>query len=99
VIVARSEKPLEDSARKKIALFCDVPLEAVVSAPDAKSIYQVPIFLEEQGLTDYLLKRMNINLKPDGLGDWKKFLNRVMNPKHEVKIMLVGSTWTSGIHT
>jgi len=90
VIVARSEKPLEDSARKKIALFCDVPLEAVVSAPDAKSIYQVPIFLEEQGLTDYLLKRMNINLKPDGLGDWKKFLNRVMNPKHEVKIMLVG---------
>ena len=90
VIVARSEKPLDDSARKKIALFCDVPLEAVVSAPDAKSIYQVPIFLEEQGLTDYLLKKMNIRLKPDGLTDWKKFLAKVMNPKHEVKILLVG---------
>ena len=90
VIVARSEKPLEDSARKKIALFCDVPLEAVVSAPDAKSIYQVPIFLEEQGLTDYLLKRMRLDLKPDGLTDWKKFLSKVMNPKHEVKILLVG---------
>lgn len=90
VIVARSEKPLEDGARKKIALFCDVPLEAVISAPDAKSIYQVPIFLEEQGLTDYLLKRMNLSLKPDGLEDWKRFLGKVMNPKHEVKIMLVG---------
>jgi len=90
VIVARSEKPLEDSARKKIALFCDVPLEAVVSAPDAKSIYQVPIFLEEQGLTDYLLKKMNLHLKPNGLTDWKKFLAKVMNPKHEVKILLVG---------
>ena len=90
VIVARSEKPLEDGARKKIALFCDVPLEAVVSAPDAKSIYQVPIFLEEQGLTDYLLKKMNLSLKPDGLADWKKFLSRVMNPKQEVTILLVG---------
>ncbi|HJX04711.1 MAG TPA: CTP synthase (glutamine hydrolyzing) [Thermoplasmata archaeon] len=90
VIVARSEKPLDDSARKKIALFCDVPLEAVVSAPDAKSIYQVPIFLEEQGLTDYLLARMNLKLKADGLSEWKKFLAKVMNPKHEVKILLVG---------
>ncbi|MBU1159121.1 MAG: CTP synthase (glutamine hydrolyzing) [Candidatus Thermoplasmatota archaeon] len=90
VIVARCERPLEDSARKKIALFCDVPLEAVVSAPDAKSIYQVPIFLDEQGLPDYLMKRMNINVPKDGLKEWKKFLNKVMNPKHEVKIALVG---------
>jgi len=90
VIVARCEKPLDDGARKKIALFCDVPLEAVISAPDAKSIYQVPIFLEEQGLTDYLLDKMKVKVKPDGLGDWKKFLAKVMNPKHEVQILLVG---------
>ena len=90
VIVARCEKPLEDSARKKIGLFCDVPLEAVISAPDAKSIYQVPIFLEEQGLTNYLLKKMNLNQPPDGLQDWKRFLSKVMSPKHEVKILLVG---------
>ncbi|MEM2892237.1 MAG: CTP synthase (glutamine hydrolyzing) [Thermoplasmata archaeon] len=90
VIVARSERPLDDAARRKIALFCDVPLEAVVSAPDAKSIYQVPIFLEEQGLTDYLLRRMGLQLKPDGLAEWKRFLAKVMNPKHEVSILLVG---------
>jgi len=90
VIVARCEKPLEEGAKRKIALFCDVPLQAVVSAPDAKSIYQVPIFLEEQGLTDYLLNKMGIQSKPDGLDTWKKFLNKVMNPKHEVKILLVG---------
>lgn len=90
VIVARCEKPLEEGARKKIALFCDVPVEAVISAPDAKSIYQVPIFLEEQGLTDYLLRRMRLELKKDGLRDWNRFLTKVMNPKHEVKILLVG---------
>ena len=90
VIVARCERPLEDGARRKIALFCDVPLEAVISAPDAKSIYQVPIFLEEQGLTDYLLRKMNLKHQPDGLADWRKYLSKVMNPKHEVKILLVG---------
>jgi CTP synthase len=90
VIVARSEKPLDDGARRKIALFCDVPLNAVISAPDAKSIYQVPLFLEEQGLTDYLLKRMMIDVPQDGLENWKKFLDKVMNPKKEVKILLVG---------
>jgi CTP synthase len=90
VIVARCERPLEDAARRKIALFCDVSLEAVISAPDAKSIYQVPIFLEEQGLTEYLLKRMNIKVQQDGLTEWKKFLNKVMNPKLEVRILLVG---------
>jgi CTP synthase len=88
--VARCEKPLEEGAKRKIALFCDVPLQAVISAPDAKSIYQVPIFLEDQGLTDYLLGRMNIKTKPDGLAEWKKFLSRVMSPKHEVKMLLVG---------
>ncbi len=90
VIVARCEKPLDDGARRKIALFCDVPLEAVISAPDAKSIYQVPIFLEEQGLTDYLLGKMNLKHQPDGLASWRKYLSKVMNPKHEVKILLVG---------
>ncbi len=90
VIVARCERPLDDGARRKIALFCDVPLEAVVSAPDAKSIYQVPIFLEEQGLTDYLLSRMGIQRPKNGLTEWKGFLDKVMMPKHEVKILLVG---------
>ena len=90
VIVARSERPLEDSARRKIALFCDVPLNAVISAPDAKSIYQVPLFLEEQGLTNYLLDKMKLDVPENGLADWKKFLDKVMNPKKEAKILLVG---------
>ncbi|MGD9962803.1 MAG: glutamine hydrolyzing CTP synthase [Thermoplasmata archaeon] len=90
VIVARCERPLDDSARRKIALFCDVPLEAVISAPNAKSIYQVPIFLEEQGLTDYLLARMGIDKPKNGLKEWRGFLDKVMKPQHSVKILLVG---------
>lgn len=90
VIVARCERPLDDGARKKIALFCDVPLEAVISAPDAKSIYQVPIFLEEQGLTDYLVSRTGLDAPRNGLADWRTFLDKVMKPRHEVRILLVG---------
>jgi CTP synthase len=90
VIVARCERPLDESAKHKIALFCDVPLEAVISAPDAKSIYQVPIFLEEQGLTDYLLKSMGLDLKGNGLTQWRAFLDRVVKPGNEVKIAVVG---------
>jgi len=90
VIVARCERPLDESAKHKIALFCDVPLEAVISAPDAKSIYQVPIFLEEQGLTDYLLRSMGLDLSGDGLQQWRGFLDRVVKPGNEVKIAVVG---------
>jgi len=90
VIVARCERPLDESAKHKIALFCDVPLEAVISAPDAKSIYQVPIFLEEQGLTDYLLKMMGLDVQGDGLTQWRAFLERVVKPGNEVKIAVVG---------
>jgi CTP synthase len=90
-IVARGERPLEYEIKKKISLFCDVPLEAVISAPDTASIYQVPLLFEEQGLTDYLLKRLGIESKEKDMRKWKLFLDRLMNPKKEVDIAVVGN--------
>ncbi|MGE4275442.1 MAG: glutamine hydrolyzing CTP synthase [Candidatus Methanomethylophilaceae archaeon] len=92
IIVGRSPVPLEDGIRKKISLFCDVPPEAVISAPDAKSIYQVPITLEEQGVAEYIIKRMRLThlAKKLDLKDWNEFLSRVVNHSHEVTIALVG---------
>ncbi len=69
-IIARGERPLLDSIKEKIALFCDVPVEGVISAPDAISIYQVPIILEEQGLTDLIVDHFNIGSKGEDLTCW-----------------------------
>lgn len=73
-------------------MFCDVDEKAVISAPDARSIYEVPLTLEKQGVADYIIDKMKLvplttkrNMK-----DWEKFLNNVLEPKKEICIALVG---------
>ncbi len=90
VIVTRSTEPLEYPIKRKISLFCDVPLEAVVSTPDARSIYEVPIILEEQGLTDYMLKRLHIDAPHKDLKEWREFLDCILYAQEVVRIALVG---------
>ena len=92
VIVGRSKEPLSVDIREKISASCGVPLEAVISSPDASSIYEVPMILEKQGIADYIINRMN--LKPytakRNMKDWESFLDRVLNPSKDVTIALVG---------
>ena len=90
VIVARAKEPLEYSIKRKISLFCDVPLEAVVSAPDARSIYEVPLILEEQGLTEFIIKHLKLPDAGQDLMEWKAFLSKVVNPTRTVRIACVG---------
>ncbi|MFQ6012747.1 MAG: glutamine hydrolyzing CTP synthase [Thermoplasmata archaeon] len=90
VIVARAPRELDEEVRRKISLFCDVPVEGVVSAPDAANVYEVPLILEEQGLTDYLLKQLALKGKPRDLEAWRAFVERLQNPEGEVEIALVG---------
>ncbi|MCX6652058.1 MAG: CTP synthase (glutamine hydrolyzing) [Methanomassiliicoccales archaeon] len=90
VIVARATEALEYGIKRKISLFCDVPLEAVISAPDARSIYEVPLILEEQGLTDYIIKRLKLEGGEQDLTWWKDFTGRIINPTRTVKIACVG---------
>ncbi len=90
-IVARGEKALEYDIKRKISLFCDVPMEAVVSAPDAESIYQVPSILEKQGLDDYIVKKMNIRAKKKkNMRKWNAFVRNMLAPKMEVEIAIAG---------
>jgi len=89
-IVARGVKPLEYDIRRKISLFCDVPLDAVVSAPDAESIYLVPGILEDQGLAEYILKKMKIKTKKKNLRKWNAFVNNMRSPEREVEIAVAG---------
>jgi CTP synthase len=89
-IVARGEAALQDDIRRKIAFFCDVPLEGVVSAPNAQTIYEVPITLDEQHLTDYIMKRLELHATQEDLKDWREYLDRLRNPERECTIALVG---------
>ncbi|OGF57509.1 MAG: CTP synthase [Candidatus Fraserbacteria bacterium RBG_16_55_9] len=90
VIVGRSDEPLKDGIKRKIALFCDVPLEAVISAPDVDLIYQVPLVFEEQGLTDYLLNRLKLRIPQQDLNEWKMFLKNALHPESRITVALVG---------
>ncbi len=92
VIVCRSSRPLEQSARSKIAMFCDVEERAVVSAPDARSIYEVPLILERQGLADFIIERMKLTPLTEGrkMDGWERFLNNILEPKERVTIAIVG---------
>ncbi|MDG6221217.1 MAG: CTP synthase (glutamine hydrolyzing), partial [Candidatus Thermoplasmatota archaeon] len=90
LIIGRARKPLDYSIKRKIALFCDVPLEAVISAPDAKSIYQVPLLFHDQGLTKYLLRRMGEQEREPDLESWKKLVDSVLHPEVKVEVALVG---------
>lgn len=90
IIVGRSKNKLEESTKKKISLFCDVPKEAVISSPNAENIYQVPLILEEEGLIDYAMEKLNLSEPDQDMGPWKEFLDSYQNPTNEVKIALVG---------
>ena len=66
--------------RRKISMSCGVPVEAVISSPDARSIYEVPMILEKQGIADYIIKRMNLTpyTVKRNMKDWEAFLKKVL---------------------
>nr|WP_286346702.1 CTP synthase [Frondihabitans sucicola] len=90
-LVLRSDRPVTESNRRKIALMCDVDEDAVVNARDVPSIYEIPAMLNEQGLDAYLIE--HLGLDKAGAVDWSGWspiLSAVHDPKHEVTIGLVG---------
>lgn len=89
-VVCRATKPLTESLKKKIALMCDVDQEAVVSCPDASSIYAIPKVLHAEGLDAYLIGRLNLRFRDVAWKRWDNLLNRVEHPDHEVTVALVG---------
>lgn len=91
ILVCRSEIPLEETERRKIALFTNVPEKAVINSLDAKSIYQVPRMLHEQGLDDLVVDRFRLtNLPTADLADWDKVVFDQLNPLKSVDVAMVG---------
>jgi len=91
MIIARSDYPIDDSLRDKIALFCDVEKRAVVPMVTAPVLYEVPLILEQAGVADYLVERLNLQAskKPDW-APWQRLVKDVQTPKPSVKIAVVG---------
>jgi len=91
IIVCRTEQPLSKELKTKIALFCNVKPEAVIEAADARSIYEVPLLMQEEQLDVIVLKKLNITWFPEpDLSVWKGFLAKLLNPKSTVTIGLIG---------
>ena len=91
VLLCRSEKPLPDGERAKIALFCNVRAEAVIPALDARNIYDVPLQYHEAGLDDEVLRAFNISDAPEpDLGRWREIMDRIDHYESEVTIGVVG---------
>ncbi len=92
IIIARSDLPVGDDLREKIALFCDVPSEAVIPATTADTIYEVPLLFEEWGLGDLVVRELGLGdaARPADLGDWRALVARIKRPKPQLEIALVG---------
>lgn len=90
VILCRSEHAVTLETRDKIALFCDVERRAVVPMPTVGSIYEVPPLLEDSGLGDYVIERMELKASPRDLHDWRLMVERLRHPQSSVKVAVVG---------
>jgi len=89
-VVLRSDRPIPDGIKRKISLMCDVDLEAVVAAVDAPSIYDIPKVLHAEGLDLYVVRRLGLKSLDVKWGDWDDLLKIVHNPKHHIRVALVG---------
>ncbi len=90
ILVCRSEQPLPEAERKKIALFTNVPEKAVISAVDADTIYRIPVLLHAQEMDELVNQRFGLDLPPADLSEWEAFLEGLDNLEQEVKVAMVG---------
>ncbi len=90
VILARSDFPLDDDVREKIALFTDVELRAVFPLVTAKSIYKVPLILEDLGLGKLLAERLGLDGREPDLSAWQDLVHRIEEPKSSLRVSVVG---------
>ncbi len=91
ILICRTERTISREDREKIALFCNVPLEAVIEEKDKDfSIYEVPLSLVENQLDELIVKRLGLKASTPDIDDWKDILRRLRNPKQELSIAVVG---------
>lgn len=91
ILVCRTEYPVNKEMRRKIALFCNVTINAVIESIDAETIYDVPLLMLKEGLDKTVMGKLKLTSKEEpNLDKWKEFLGKLKNPLHEVTVGLIG---------
>ena len=91
ILICRSDEPMEDEERRKIALFTNVKEHSVISMPDVDTIYKIPLLLNDQKVDETILGKLELkSSKKPNLSDWKKVIKEDLEPKDSVKISMVG---------
>ncbi|WP_319205063.1 CTP synthase [uncultured Ilyobacter sp.] len=90
VLVCRTEHPTTEEIRKKLSLFCDIDPDAVIEAPDASTIYEVPLIMEANGLATVVCRKLGIEDKEVDLTKWEEMVDRIVNPKDDIRVAVVG---------
>ncbi|NUM25160.1 MAG: CTP synthase [Candidatus Buchananbacteria bacterium] len=95
-IIARSILPIDEPRKQKISTFCNVSKHDVISNPDVESIYEIPLILERENLSEKILKKLKLKPKKKNLSDWQKMVRSIKNAKKKVKIGIVGKYFATG---
>jgi CTP synthase len=90
ILVCRTEQPITDEIKKKLSLFCDIDIEAVIESPNASTIYEVPLIMEKLGLADVACKKLGIENKTPDLTAWTEMVDKMKNPSKSIKVAVVG---------
>lgn len=90
ILVCRTTRAIPKTEKEKLALFCSVPKDAVIECRDMKSIYEVPLALEEQKMADVILQMLGVKSKQPDLKGWEKLVEKIKNPKKTVKVAIAG---------
>jgi len=90
ILICRSERPLSEDTKRKIALFCNVEFGAVIESRDVPTIYQIPLLFHEQGMDERIARRLGIDRPAPDLATWRAMVHRIVNPSARVKIAVVG---------
>ncbi len=98
IVIARSEVPMDQKRREKIAISCSLPVDQIISAPNIESVFDVPINFEKDNLSGILLKLLHLRKKKKetGIKEWVNFANKVKNTKEKINIAIVGKYFNTG---
>jgi len=90
ILICRTERPLAEDVKRKIALFCNVEFGAVIESPDVSTIYQIPLVFHEQGFDELVCRRLGLEGKALDLSAWQEMVRRVTHPARKVRIAVIG---------
>lgn len=96
ILITRSEKVIDERRRERFSMFCNMHPQDIISSHDVKNIYEVPLVLESQNITENILRKLDLPVRPIKLGSWEKFLTDIKKIDKTIKVAIVGKYFKSG---